>query len=135
VPPAAEPEAEPRPEPLSAAEFRAQLDQIVRDSQRSPEPEPEPEAEPEAADSAAMYAEIHEDLQHIGRQIDELAARGAEADARRAEAQQEILDEPPERQAQAQAILEASWDPGVNGGRPEPGATAEAEDAEPEMEI
>ncbi len=62
-------------------------------------------------------AGIHEDLQHIGRQIDELAAQGAEADARRAAAQQEILSEPAawqqaQAQAQAEASLEPSWQPG-----------------------
>ena len=75
----------------------------------------ETEAEAEPAGEVAMHAEIHEDLQHIGRQIDELAAQGAEADARRAEAQREMLDEPApwqQAQAQAEASLEPSWQPG-----------------------
>jgi conjugative relaxase-like TrwC/TraI family protein len=115
VPPEPDPEPEPQPEPLSEAEFRAKLDQIVADSQRSPKPEPEPEAgtDPEAAEQAAMYAEIHEDLQQIGRGIDELSARWAAEDARRAEAQQELLNEPaPWQQAQAEAEAEASWQAG-----------------------
>ena len=60
-------------------------------------------------------AEIREDLQHIGRQIDELAARGAEADARRAEARREMFNEPAawkQAQAQVEADLEPSWQAG-----------------------
>ena len=115
VPPGPEPEPEPRPEPLPEAEFWAKLHQIVRDSQPGREPEPEAGAESEGADRAAMYAEIHEDLQHIGRQIDELAAQGAEADARRAEVRRQMLDEPApwkQAQAQAEAALEPSWQAG-----------------------
>src|SRR6185369_2863995 len=115
VPPDPEPEPEPQPEPASEAEFQAQLDQIVRDSQRDREPEPEPEADPEAADQAAMYAEMHEDLAAVSDGIRELSARMDAEDARRTEAQQEMLNEPSpwqQPEAQAQAGLEPAWQPG-----------------------
>ena len=115
-------EAEALPRPMTDAEFDAYLDQLVaadaarREAARSeteagptqaqPEPEPRPEAEP---DQAAMYEEIHEDLQQIGRDIRELSDRMDIEDARRAEVRREIRDEP---QAQAQAGLEPSWQPG-----------------------
>jgi conjugative relaxase-like TrwC/TraI family protein len=103
VPP--DPVPEPQPEPMSEAEFQEKLDQIVRDSQR--------DREPEADDSAAMYAEIHDDLQHIGRQIDELSAQMEAEDARRAEAQAEAMNEPAvwqEPEAQAEPEIEAAAD-------------------------
>jgi conjugative relaxase-like TrwC/TraI family protein len=122
-----------RPEPEAAPDAEAQADDGGRGT-----PEPEPEAEPEAiqpqseADWLLQYRDRHpemfgsgrylqdmagirEDLQHIGRQIDELAARGAEADARRAEARRQMLAEPAswkQAQAQAQAALEPSWQAG-----------------------
>jgi hypothetical protein len=97
---------------------------------QNPEPEPESghdEPEPEAADTAAMYAEIHEDLAAIGDGIRELSARADEEASRRAEAQQEILNEPSpwqQPQAQAEAAAEASWQPGE----------AVADDTEADME-
>jgi len=114
VPPDPVPEPEPQPEPMSEAEFREQLDQIVRDSQRGREPEPE--ADPEAAGRAAMYAEIREDLAAIGDGIRELSAQMEAEDTRRAEAQQEAMNEPAvwqraEVQAEAEAAPEPSWRP------------------------
>ena len=108
-----DPEQAAAPEP--EAEAAGQPETNVSRSLPEPEPETGADADPGAGDRAAMHAEIHEDLQRIGRQIDELADRGAEADARRAEAQQEILDEPAswrQAQAQAEAALEPSWRPG-----------------------
>ena len=107
VPPPPEPEPEPRPEPLPDAEFWAKLHQIVRDSERGPEPAPEPEPD--------VYAEIHEDLAAVGDGIRELSDRMDAEDARRAEAQQEMLSEPSpwqQPEAQAQAGFEPSWQPG-----------------------
>jgi hypothetical protein len=115
-----EPEPEPRPEPQSDAELWAQIDQIVRDSQRGPEAEPE----------ADVYAEIHEDLAAIGEGIRELSDRMDAEDARRAEAQQEMLSEPSpwqQPEAQAQAGLEPSWQPGD--------AVAEASEAAADMDM
>ena len=117
-PRAQEAEAEALPRPMADAEFDAYLDQLVAAeprpeaeaeagrAQAQPEPEPRPEAE---ADPAAVYEEIHEDLQQIGRDIRELSDRMDAEDARRAEVRREIRDEP---QAQAQAGLEPSWQPG-----------------------
>ena len=107
VPPPPEPEPEPRPEPLPDAEFWAKLHQIVRDSERGPEPAAEPEPD--------VYAEIHEDLAAVGDGIRELSDRMDAEDARRAEAQQEMLSEPSpwqQPEAQAQAGFEPSWQPG-----------------------
>jgi len=59
-------------------------------------------AKPEATE-AAMYAEIHEDLAAIGEGIRELSDLMDAEDARRAEAQQEILSEPAAWQARAEA--------------------------------
>ena len=90
----------------------------------------EPEPEPEGPQLTGVYAEIGEDLQHIGRQIDEMSARMDAEDARRAEARQEWLARrSAERQAQAQAetALEPSWQPGTAGDRSLPEADYEAE--------
>jgi len=108
-----------RAEAETEEEFQARLSQIVAEAearagaQAAPEPGPEPA--PEAGDMAGVYAEIREDLQHIGRGIDELSARMDAEDARRAEAQREMLSEPApwqQAQAQAQASLEPSWQAG-----------------------
>jgi conjugative relaxase-like TrwC/TraI family protein len=125
VPPEPDPAPEPRPEPLPEAEFRAKLDQIVRDSQRGREPEPDAAG----GQLTGVHAEILADLQHIGRQIDELAAQGAEAAARRAEDQREWLARPSpwQPQAQAETALEPSWQPGTAGDRSLPEADYEAE--------
>jgi hypothetical protein len=111
VPPEPDPEPEPRPEPQSDAELWAQIDRIVAESERSPEPQAS--AEPEAGPD--VYTEIHEDLAAIGDGIRELSDRMEAEDARRAEAQQEMLNEPSpwqQPEAQAQAGLEPSWQPG-----------------------
>jgi len=99
------------------AEFQARLSQIVAEAEAraGAQPAPEPGPEPEAGDMAGVYAEIAEDLQHIGQGIDELSARMDAEDARRAGAQREMLSEPApwqQAQAQAQAALEPSWQAG-----------------------
>ena len=109
-------------------EFLARLPQIVAEAEAryaaeagkaepeaAPAAEPEPEPGPEA-DQAEIYTEIHEDLTAIGEGIRELSAQMAAEDARRAEAQQEAMNEPavwqqPEYQAQAEATPEPSWEP------------------------
>jgi hypothetical protein len=100
-------------------EFRARLPQIVTEAEAryaagagKAEPEAEPEPGPEA-DQAEIYA----DLAAIGEAIRELSARMDAEDARRAEAQQEAMNEPavrqqPESRAQAEATAEPSWEPG-----------------------
>jgi conjugative relaxase-like TrwC/TraI family protein len=115
--PEPDPEPESRPAPLSEAEFHSRLDQIVRDSQREPEPEAEAEAGAEAGREtpslAGVHAEIYEDLQQIGRHIEEMSARMDAEQARRA-GMREMLYEPaawqqPEVQAEAEAAPERSW--------------------------
>jgi hypothetical protein len=127
--PQPEPEAEPGPEPEPAwrreiiepqseiewkLQYRDAHPELFGQQPRQAEPEPEPEAEPEpaTADRDALYAEIHEDLTRCSRHIDELSARMDEEEARRAEAHEEILRQPPVWQAQAEPSLEASWQPG-----------------------
>jgi hypothetical protein len=120
--PEPEPEAEPEPQAEPEAEFRERLHRIVMEA--------------EAKREAEQQAEIRAELEHIGRQIDELGDQIAERRARQEAIYQANRDEPSIRQPEAEAEMEASgWEPGETGGRPEPGAAAEAEDAEPEMEI
>ena len=62
-----------------------------------------------------MHAEIHEDLQQIGRHIEEMSARMDAEQARRAE-MREMLYQPaawqqPEVQAEAEPAPERSWQP------------------------
>ena len=126
VPPAPEPEPEPRPEPLPDAEFWAKLHQIVRDSERGPEPVRGRSREPD------VYAEIHEDLAAIGDGIRELSDRMDAEDARRAEAQQEMLSEPaawqqPEAQAQAGSSLLATREAVADAGEAAADIDMEAE--------
>ena len=92
---------------------RDQAERVTRAAGATPgahaqtEPEPVPEAEAEA--------EIHEDLAAIGEGIRELSDRMDAEDARRAATQQEMLSEPSpwqQAEAQAQAELEPSWQPG-----------------------
>jgi conjugative relaxase-like TrwC/TraI family protein len=144
-PTALEPEAEPEPE-AEAAEAQAQerdeikvqrsdaewrLDNAKRDAEQAaqheaePEAEPEPEPEPELTERD-VSAEIHDDLAHCSRQIDELSARMEAEDARNAEAHEEILRQPPVWQAQAEPSLEASWQP-RNASHYEADTEAEAE--------
>lgn len=128
------------------AEFLGRLHRMVYGDEAAPEPEaaadePEPrgetgaETEQEALRQAEeALAEIDAGLQRIGEQIDQLAERKAQRDAERRAAQQEILNEPGIRpaQAEAEAFVESSWEPGTYSG---PAVSAEAEDAEPEMEL
>ena len=134
--------AEARPEswPMPDAEFMAYLDEIVAADATRKEAaaaaeagagrdQQQPGRELQADGQADVYAEIHEDLQQIGRHIDELSAQMDAEDVRRTEAQQEMLNEPVpwhQPQAQAQAALEPSWQPGE--------AVAVAAEAEAGME-
>jgi conjugative relaxase-like TrwC/TraI family protein len=138
-------------EARKAAEARRQAEPEVRRQAGEPEPEPEPvperapqaEPEPEAeqqpeteAESVSpLYAEIHDDLQHIGRQIDELDARMDAEAARREEINREIRDEPSIQppEPEAEAVLESTWQAGVDR-EPYPAPEPEAE-ADFEAEI
>ena len=100
---------------MAGAEARYAAEAGKAEPEAAPAAEPEPEPGPEA-DQAGIYAEIHEDLAAIGEGIRELSARMDAEDARRAEAQR-AMNEPavwqqPEYQAQAEATLEPSWEPG-----------------------
>jgi hypothetical protein len=104
------------PQIVSEAEARYAAEAAKAEPEAAPAAEPEPEPGPEA-DQAEIYAEIHEDLAAIGEGNRELSARMDAEDARRAEAQQEAMNEPtvwqqPESQAQAEATPEPSWEPG-----------------------
>ena len=130
--PEAEAEPEPGPEPLSEAEFQEKLGRMVAESEGREyvPPEPATRAGAEADDQMAVYAEIHADLQDIGRMVREASDRMDAEAARRAEAQREILNEPSpwqQPQAQAEAAAEASWQPGE--------AVANDADADIEAEI
>jgi hypothetical protein len=87
------------------------------------------DAGPVRAGFLADMAEIREGVERIGELVDQMPDRNAE---QRAQMEQEILSEPGIRPAQAEASLEASWQPGEVAGHPEPGASA---DAEADMEI
>jgi hypothetical protein len=104
------------PQIVSEAEARYAAEAAKAEPEAAPAAEPEPEPGPEA-DQAEIYAEIHEDLAAIGEGNRELSARMDAEDARRAEAQQEAMNEPTvwqqlESQAQAEATPEPSWEPG-----------------------
>jgi len=130
--------AEPRPEPApEAVRPQSGIDWYLQYRDRYPElfgqeprqPEPAPEIAPEGV-GKGVYAEIREDLQDISRMIGEASARMDAEDARRAEAQREALSEPApwqQPQVQAEAALEASWQPGEAGYQHQAEADAEME--------
>ena len=124
--------AAPEPRAETHEEFLARLPQIVAEAEArhaakaepEPEPAPEPVAEAEAeADAGAgeltgVHAEIGEDLQYIREGIAELADRGQEAAAARAEADREAMLRPAawqqaevQAEAEAEAAAVASWQP------------------------
>jgi hypothetical protein len=90
------------------------------------------DADPVRAKFLEDMAEIRAGNERIGELVDHMPDRDAE---QRAQIKQEILAEPGIRPAQAEATLEASWEPGEARSYPEPSASAEAEDAEAEIEM
>ena len=76
-----------------------------------------------------MLEEIRAEVDNISAKVDELPDPAA---ARRAEMAQAGIDEPVVHEPQAEASLEASWQPGDAPGRHEP---VPEQDTEPEMEI
>jgi len=91
--------------------------------------EPEPAAADTGANRTAALEEIRAEVDNISAKVDELPDPAA---ARRAEMAQAGIDEPVVHEPQAEASLEASWQPGDAPGRHEP---VPEQDTEPEMEI
>ena len=82
------------------------------------------DAEPVRAKFLEDMAEIQAGTKRIGELVDQMPDRDAE---QRAQMEREIRDEPGIRPAQAEASLEASWQPGEAGGHHEVSADAEAD--------
>ncbi len=80
-------------------------------------------------DRGAVLEEIRAEVDNISAKVDELPDPAA---ARRAEMAQAGIDEPVVHEPQAEASLEASWQPGDAPGRHEP---VPEQDTEPEVEI
>jgi hypothetical protein len=86
---------------------------------------------PELDEVEATMAEMRGEVEALAADLDELAARDAEAEAARcAEMDQAGIDEPVQHQPQAEAELDASWQPGTEETYSE---AQPAEDAEPEL--
>ena len=125
------PEPEPEPEPGRSPRPRRNSGPTGPDRGRvGAQPRPQPRSRRPSRIRRQVYAEIHEDLAAIGEGIRELSAQMEAEDARRAEAQQEMLSEPSpwqQPEAQAQAGLEPSWQPGE--------AVADASEAAADMDM